>query len=214
MIKLKEELKNMNQHRRLPAEWEPQSAILMALPHPDTDWRNNLLEVIHCYQKAIELISQYQPILLLCHHKEEAQNVFGNHWQGDVRYVEVAYNDTWCRDYGAITVFEEDHPILLDFTFNGWGLKYPANKDNQVTQHLWDRQAFNAWRKMVPDIVLEGGAIESDGKGTLLTTKKCMLSRNRNPHLNKSAIEAKLSYYLGANRILWLNENPIVNTVK
>lgn len=195
--------------RRLPAEWEAQSAIQLALPHPNTDWSANLLEVVFCYQNCIDLISRYETVLLLCHDIQEAIRVFGNRWAGDVRYIEVAYNDTWCRDYGPITVEENGKHTILDFTFNGWGLKFPSDLDNQTTRHLWDRGLLNADRIATPDLVLEGGSIESDGAGTILTTTQCLTSPNRNRHLNKLGLEIKLTHFLGASRVLWLDHGAL-----
>ena len=120
-----------------------------------------------------------------------------------VSICEMPNNDTWARDFGPITVFFNDTPLLLDFGFNGWGLKFPANYDNLISKRIKMAGAF------VPNLntigmIMEGGSIESDGLGTILTTEECLLSPNRNPQLDKGEIELALASLLGAKRVHWL----------
>merc|ERR1711964_547447 len=112
-------------------------------------------------------------------------------------------DDTWARDHGPITVLDEDNPPLLDYTFTGWGGKFPAERDNQLTQWLADA---GLWACPVSsrEMVLEGGAIETDGEGTLLTTEACLLNPNRNPSLSREDVEALLADDFGVDRVLWL----------
>jgi agmatine deiminase len=116
----------------------------------------------------------------------------------------IPSNDTWSRDFGPLTVLEDGVPVLLDFGFNGWGLKFAAGQDNQITARLQAAGAFGARERRVPGLILEGGSIESDGAGTLLTTAECLLGPNRNPQLSRQGVEAELRRWLGAERILWL----------
>ena len=113
-------------------------------------------------------------------------------------------NDTWARDFGPITVMFNNQPVLLDFGFNGWGLKFPANHDNLISKRLKEQGAFKPNLKTI-GLIMEGGSIESDGLGTILTTAECLLSPNRNPQLDKSEIEQAMASLLGARRVLWLN---------
>ena len=108
------------------------------------------------------------------------------------------------RDFGPITVLEGEKPLLLDFFFNGWGLKFAADQDNQATRRLHQAGAFAATPLKTVGLVLEGGSIESDGKGTLLTTEECLLGPNRNPHLSRKEIETALGETLGTKNFLWL----------
>jgi agmatine deiminase len=190
--------------RRLPAEWEPQSAVQLTFPHKDTDWVSVLDEVMPCFVQIAKNISRFQPVLIVCNGIKETRTWFGDTDLQNFLWVEAPSNDTWARDHGAITLEENGNPVLLDFVFNGWGLKFPADKDNRITQHLDNKGVFNA--EIRPGgIVLEGGALESDGLGTLLTTAECMLSPNRNPHLSKAQLETYLKDCFGLERILWLN---------
>jgi agmatine deiminase len=116
----------------------------------------------------------------------------------------IPSNDTWSRDFGPLTIYEDGEPVLLDFGFNGWGLKFAADQDNQITARLQAAGAFGRLERRVPGLILEGGSIESDGAGTLLTTAECLLGPNRNPHLDREGVEAELRRWLGAERILWL----------
>jgi agmatine deiminase len=122
----------------------------------------------------------------------------------NVRICRLDTNDTWARDFGPITVVEEGTPLLLDYGFNGWGLKFAANLDNQVTRALHETGIFGVVPRRAMGMIFEGGSIESDGEGTILTTAECLLEPNRNPHLSRVEIEELLAENLGAERFLWL----------
>jgi len=122
-----------------------------------------------------------------------------------VRVYEVPSNDTWARDHGPVTVYEDSAPLLLDFVFNGWGGKFPAELDNVVTRRLHERGAYGNARLETVDFILEGGAIDSDGAGTVLTTSQCLLTPTRNVGLTRNQIDATLRNTLGLDRVLWLN---------
>ncbi len=177
---------------RLPAEWERQRALIVAYPHQKSDWAPYLQEIRSFYDNFINTISRYQEVIVLC---EEKLSLFGSSYP--IHVLPIPTNDTWMRDYGPITIIEDGEAKLLDFTFNGWGLKYPANLDNQVNRHLFGTKKLG--------FVLEGGSIESNGEGVLLTTSSCLLEANRNPHLSKNQIEEKLKQTLGVHTILWLD---------
>ena len=202
--------------RRLPAEWEAQSAIQFTFPHEDSDWAAMLDEVIPCFARIIETVTRFQKALVVCKNKEKTAQILLNAMKSrevgrgcnpdNLILVELPSNDTWARDHGGITVLEDGEPVILDFMFTGWGLKFPADKDNLITENLYKKGIFNAKRLEKTGIVLEGGGIESDGKGTLLTTAECLLSPNRNPHLSKRQLENRLKKLFGVQRILWLNQ--------
>ncbi len=191
-------------NRRLPAEWEPQSAVQFTFPHAETDWADILEEVLPCFIEAIEIISRYEKVLVVCRDQNEVRPLLKNAVQDNLILVDIPSNDTWARDHGGITVFEDGKSLILDFVFTGWGLKFPAYLDNLITGRLQDEGIFK-----VPlrhgGLALEGGGIESDGQGTLLTTSECLLSPNRNPHLDQAATEAKLKELFGLERVLWLH---------
>jgi agmatine/peptidylarginine deiminase len=121
-----------------------------------------------------------------------------------ISFAEFPTNDTWARDHGAITILENDRKILADYCFNGWGMKFAAHEDNRLTKRLFDAGYLDGEYENHLGFVLEGGSLESDGEGTLLTTSACLLSDNRN-NLTRAQIEHKLSEELGFSRFLWLN---------
>jgi agmatine deiminase len=191
----------------LPAEWASQWAVQLTFPHPDSDWGPMLEDVLPCFVEIASTIARFQKVLIVTHDAEATMNLFDPALRPQILLHQLPSNDTWARDHGAITVLDEQGtPVLLDFMFNGWGLKFPADKDNLISQRLYNKGVFGtkaAFRHA--GMVLEGGGIESDGEGTLLTTAECLLSPNRNPHWNKQQIEAQLATLLGARRVLWLN---------
>lgn len=192
-----------NFSRRLPAEWEPQSAVQLTFPHAGTDWADYLDEVMPCFLQIARAIGRFEPVLIVCEDPEDVRRQLGD-FTGAFKLVQAPSNDTWARDHGGITIQENGKAVILDFVFNGWGLKFAADQDNLLTSRLYNKGVFRAGIRQ-GGIVLEGGALESDGAGTLLTTAECMLSPNRNPHLNQEEIEVFLQECFGLKRVLWLN---------
>jgi len=190
---------------RLPAEWEPADAILMAWPNENTDWEYMLDDVRKTYIDIITAISERAKVLLIGPELPDIE-IFPPECRCDnLILLQMPINDTWTRDYGPIIVTSSDGTTMLqDFIFNGWGMKFAANNDNRVAERL-HTSGLIAGRYQGPgEIVLEGGSIESDGKGTILTTEHCLLAPNRNDCLNPYEIETKLLEKLGAKKILWL----------
>lgn len=196
----------MNNKVFLP-EWSPQSAVLMAWPHTNSDWAYMLEEVQHCVNEIITAIAEFQSVVLIIPNKtvqKELKQILPN----NVIYRIIETNDTWARDFGPIFIQKSDKLIALDFKFNGWGLKHSADKDNLINQHLFNSNLFSEKNVQYANrlnFVAEGGALESDGEGTLLTTSECLLSPNRNGEWDKNQIESYLKDELGLNRVLWLN---------
>lgn len=192
--------------RRLPAEWEEQDGVLIAWPHDRTEWLPHLESVERVYVDIAREITRWERLIVAAPNPEEVREKMerGGVTMERARIYEVDTNDTWSRDFGPIIVAEDGKPVLLDFVFNGWGLKFPADLDNQITRTLSRRGALGSAPLKTLGFILEGGSIESDGQGTILTTAECLLSPNRNPHLSRDEIEAFLKGLLGADRFLWL----------
>ncbi len=196
---------------RLPAEWEMQDAVLMAWPHEGTDWAYMLDDIRPVFTDIITSITRFQRVVLTTPHIASTKDYLAKHGTVNLEKVifcEIPNNDTWSRDFGPLTVHYDNKPFLLDFGFNGWGLKFPAFHDNLITKRL-KQAGYLAPKVNTVGLILEGGSIESDGLGTLLTTTECLLSPNRNPQLNKSEIEQALASLLGAKRVLWLNHGHL-----
>lgn len=195
---------DQNITRRLPAEWEPQDAVQLTFPHADSDWADMLDAVLPVFVQLAETISRFETVLIVCQDATATRKLLAGANTANLRFAEISSNDTWARDHGGIVIEENGRPVVLDFMFNGWGLKFPADKDNRITRALWERGFFKAEHRY-PGLALEGGGIESDGRGTLLTTAECLLSPNRNPHLSQVETEEKLKALFGLNRVLWLH---------
>ncbi|WP_289159067.1 agmatine deiminase family protein [uncultured Muribaculum sp.] len=191
--------------RRLPAEWEPQGGVIVSWPHSGTDWAYMLDEVTKCFADIVAAIAQEQPVVVITPDKEIAAKHLIDANQDNIIYAELPTNDTWARDFGPITVTEGEVPLLLDFGFNGWGLKFASDKDNLLTKGLVELGVLRARCENCRGFILEGGSIESDGRGTLLTTSRCLLSPNRNPEMSRSRIEEYLKAKLGVEQVLWLD---------
>ncbi|PLX85702.1 MAG: agmatine deiminase [Desulfuromonas sp.] len=192
--------------KRLPAEWEEQDGILLAWPHPGSDWTPILHLVEPVFTEIARQAARFGKVLIVAHDASAVRaglgSVGADHER--VRILEIPNNDTWSRDFGPITILENGSPVLLDFGFNGWGLKFPADLDNLISRRLHAAGAFGAAPLRTTGLVLEGGSIDSDGKGTILTTSECLLGPNRNPHLDRGMIETRLREHFGADRVLWL----------
>ena len=177
------------------AEWENQSMVQLTWPHEGTDWAPILDEITAVYKEMAREIRKREPLLIV---------------------DSIPHNDTWARDHGFITIEETsfDHKskalVLLDFCFNGWGDKFEATLDNQINKHLFEQGLVKGVYEDHLDFVLEGGSIESDGKGTIFTTECCLMAPHRNQPLTKQEIENRLKEWLGAERIVWLQHGSLL----
>ena len=190
----------------LPPEWTSQSGVMLTWPHIDTIWADTLSAIDEVFTEVAAHISKRERVLIASSNITRIDTILKNSTanRDRISIFEVASDDIWVRDHGPISVIAENKPLLLDFIFNGWGNKYPAKNDNCLTKHLHRLGGFHQTPHLPIDMVIEGGALEVDGKGSLLTTKSCLLASNRNPHLTQEEIENKLQTYLGIHKILWL----------
>jgi len=187
----------------LPAEWQKQRAVLMAFPHKNSDWNNNLKSALVPFIRIAQAIAYDTPVYIICDDREEIASLFCS--PRNLSFIEIATNDTWIRDFGYISIVEEGEVKLLDFTFDAWGGKFEAELDNAVNRTLHKKGYMGVTPLESIDFVLEGGAIESDGLGTIMTTSACLCNANRNGGLSKEEVEERLKAYLGAKRVLWLD---------
>lgn len=189
---------------RLPAEWEKQDAIQFTFPHADSDWKLILEDAIHVFVTVITAILPFEKVLVVTKDVAKTKNYFKNCPSQNLFFFDIDSNDTWARDHGGITVSNGKELKILDFTFNGWGQKFGAENDNLITEKLHLSKAFKAPLEKV-NFVLEGGAIETDGLGTLITTRHCMQSPHRNPSFSEEQINNLLYQSFGTSNIYWLN---------
>jgi len=194
--------------KTLPPEWQKQRAVLMAFPHKNSDWNSDLNSALVPFIRIAQAIAYKTPVYIICDNKDKISNFFCS--PRNLTFIEIETNDTWIRDFGYISVVEEGEVKLLDFTFDAWGGKFEAELDNAVNFKLHKKGYMGITPLEKVDFVLEGGSIESDGQGTILTTTACLCNPNRNGGLNKDEVEVKLAEYLGAKRVLWLDYGYLV----
>jgi agmatine/peptidylarginine deiminase len=190
---------------RLPAEWEPQSAILLAWPHAGTDWAERLAEVETTYVALIGAIARFERVVICVADEPleaHARALLAGVDLERVRFVRAAYDDTWLRDSGPITLRTADGFRLLDFRFTGWGGKFEASRDDALVETLEEGGLFARAERHSIAFALEGGAIDTDGDGTLLTTWECL--NQRHPDASREELSTKLATWLEQDRVLWL----------
>ncbi len=193
----------------LPPEWAPQSGVMLTWPHVRSDWAPILEQVEPVFAEIVRQAARFEKALIVCFDEFHRAHIAGRLQAASVpsdRVVLVlaASNDTWARDHGPIAVQCKNELTLLDFGFNGWGGKYAHDLDNAITRTIYGQGAFGKNPLQTVDLILEGGSIEVDGQGTLLTTERCLLASTRNPHRTHAQIEQQLAELLGLNRFLWL----------
>lgn len=208
---------------RLPAEWEPQSLVMLTWPHQNTDWTPYLEEITRTYVEMADAITQYERLLVVTPNPVEVGATLSKHLSSEqMAQVVISHcktNDTWARDHGPITLVGTENDgqqklLCLDFRFNGWGNKFPAELDNKITRQVFrelldDEVLKGEIGSGNDDFVLEGGSIESDGKGTVFTTECCLMAPNRNQPLTKEEVEQELLLRLKAKRIIWLQHGAL-----
>ena len=206
----------------LPAEWEPQRFVQLTWPHAETDWAPYLESAQQCFTAIAREVTRREPLLVVTPEPEavEQQLRQGGVDLSRVVIAECPTHDTWARDHGFLTIRRADGKLVLhDYCFNGWGMKFAANLDNQINQTLFDSEVFDdndlleLWDAEYLDRrcrVLEGGSVESDGCGTILTTTECLLSKNRNNLTDKADFEQWFAADFDAKRVLWLDAGFLV----
>jgi agmatine/peptidylarginine deiminase len=172
---------------KLKAQWKKQDSVLVTFPYIYSDWYEEVEEVEDFYVELIDVLSRYQTCIVLCNDIKRAKNkIIMNK---NIQLVSLPTNDTWIRDYGPIGSYS--------FGFNGWGLKFSSDLDNGVAKRLFPYLKEK-------NMILEGGSIDYNGSGVLLTTAKCLLQSNRNPAWSKKKIEKKLRKYFDLKKIIWI----------
>ncbi len=196
---------------------------MLVWPHTHGDWQHTLSEIEKTYLELVSIIHRHEIVFIVCFdqaHQTHIEQITKPHGiDPNLRFTIAPSNDSWVRDTGPLTVIDIDSGpennannarlYLLDFSFNGWGGKYPSELDNRITGRLKQAGVFQQHPISNLSLVLEGGSIESDGQGTLLTTTRCLHNPNRNPALSTKDIEKILQTQLGAQRILWLTQGHI-----
>ena len=202
----------MSHRQTLPPEWAPQAAVMLTWPRADGDFARHYAAVEANFIAIALAIGRFQNVHVNVAEAADALQarlIAAGLPRERLIVHEVPNDDVWARDHGPITVVRDGRLVHLDFTFNGWGGKFPAARDNALTVKLDQYGAWSAPVETIP-FVLEGGALEVDGHGTLLTTERCLLAPTRNPQLDRAGIEAVLKAQLGLDRVLWLAHGDLL----
>jgi agmatine deiminase len=196
---------------RFPAEWEEHKATWLTYPKQNESWPNNFEEVKKEFNLFVKVVASGEIVHLnvddkFSHHRivEDLERT-GCNMENIIFHI-FPSDDCWCRDHGAIFLLnDKGEKVVVDWEFNAWGGKYPFIQDNQIASKIATYCGLEVFK---PGIVMEGGSIELNGKGTLITSTSCLLNNNRNPSLSKQDIEKYLCDYCCVDQILWL-ENGI-----
>lgn len=201
---------------RMPAEWELHQATWLSWPHNEETWPGLMHRIIPTYARMVAVLARSETVHINVNDAEmeaNARHILHEYdAQGDIRFHHIPTNDAWCRDHGAIFVYRTDTDqqntlVAFDWEYNAWGGKYPPyDLDNRVASRManvLDVESISS------GIVLEGGSIDVNGNGVLLTTEACLLNPNRNPHLSRTQIEQRLRESTGARKILWLGDGVV-----
>ena len=196
----------------MPAEWHRLQMVQLTWPHKDTDWGYMLEEVEECYIELAKAISSRLQLLVVTPDVKGVKETLekGGATMSNITLFECATNDTWARDHAFITILGDNVPHYVDFCFNGWGRKFEASLDNAINGKMYDAGIVKGEYEDCTSFVLEGGSIESDGKGTILTTSQCLLAPHRNQPMEKEDIEKCLLNMLHAKRVLWLDYGNLI----
>jgi agmatine deiminase len=182
---------------------------MLTWPHGHGDWLPYLKRVEPVFIEIAFHIARFENVIITCWDAQQQDDITAQLRERGTDTHKLHFyrhhsNDTWARDHGPITVIDNGRRRLLDFGFNGWGNKFAADLDDQLSRRLHSDGAFGDVALETIDLILEGGSIDSDGLGSLLTTSVCLLSKERNPQLTREQIETRLKALFGLERILWL----------
>lgn len=198
---------------RMPPEWALHQATWLSWPHNEASWPGKLEAILPIYAQAVAILLRSEPVHINVNNaamEAQARALLADAGAtGELFFHRFPTNDAWCRDHGAIFVVRDEEPQVaaIDWGYNAWGGKYPPFElDNEIPRQM---AAYLDTPCFANSMVLEGGSIEVDGTGLLLTSEQCLLNPNRNPTLNQAEIEAQLGAYLGVQRILWLGEGIV-----
>ncbi len=202
---------------KLPAEWVKQQQILLTWPHQRTDWGTQLTAIDAVYKELAKHISLYEQVTIICYdeeHKLHVQNILRREPLVNLNAIQcvcIPTNDVFIRDYGPLTVFADSvQKYYLDFLFNAWGEKYDFTYDKKVTENLYQQNILTNGKLLAINFVLEGGSIEIDDRGNLLTTTRCLLHQARNAGYKQEDIDQFLKNYLGVKNVLWLHHGELI----
>ncbi|QDU80986.1 Putative agmatine deiminase [Polystyrenella longa] len=195
---------------RMPAEWEPHASTWLSWPHNEKSWPGKIEKVFPAYAKLVAALAESEPVHINMN-SPEMEKQARTHLKhagaaGEIHFHQFPTNDAWCRDHGAIFVVNDQELAAVNWKYNAWGGKYPHDLDDEIPSQMAEHLGIRCFDA---PMVLEGGSIEVNGQGLLMTTEACLLHPNRNPDLNREQIEQYLSDYLNVSEFLWLGDGIV-----
>lgn len=204
----------------MPAEWHRHEATWLSYPHNEDSWPGKIETIFNSYHLFIKILAESEEVHInvndatMQQHVEESLQRIRTRME-HIHFHQFPTNDAWCRDHGPAFLLnrkQADQRAIVNWNHNAWGGKYPYELDTQIPVHIFNhlhQQDPDHWQMFEPNIVMEGGSIDVNGTGDLLTTTSCLLNENRNPQLNQSQIEDYLRNYYGADNIIWLGDGIV-----
>lgn len=201
--------------RYLPPEWAPQTATLLVWPRDQADWGNGLMAARRAIAAMARALTPFQPVVLVAADAECRRSIHAAQTSGElsaqsIRVVDLPADDIWARDTGPITVLEDNQRCFVDFRFDGWGGQFKASADNALTAALHRAGALGPGRLDRRETTLEGGSIEVNGAGTLLTTERCLIAGRRNDGIDHDSAAQTLRDTLGVSHVHWLTRGELI----
>jgi len=194
-----------------PAEWEKHQSTWLSYPHNENSWPGRINNIFPAYNKFVKIISEGEFVNINVQNSQMQNKVAEELSKIGVDLSKINFfihptNDAWCRDHGPsflINPKANKNKVIVNWEYNAWGNKYPHDLDNTIPIRIAEKLGLYVFN---PGIVMEGGAVEFNGNGTLITSKTCLLNKNRNPHLTQHQIENYLYDFYGVEQVLWINE--------
>lgn len=199
-----------NEYRAL-AEWERQSFVQLTWPHEDTDWNYILDDAVRTFCDIAKAIIRFEKLVIVCQDEAEVRRQLGDVDYSKIIFTQIPSNDTWARDHGGITLVKEGRMKVCNFIFNGWGQKFASDKDNQITPEMVKKNLFSPEVDVVDiPFVLEGGSVEFNTRGELLSTYNCLNAPNRNNHFSGKQVEEILTKIFNLKKVHWLYNGDLI----
>ncbi len=197
-----------------PAEWHPHTATWLSWPHKEASWPGKINTIFEPYCKFIKAITEGEKVCINVANDNMKNSAIEHLLQHSINLNKIEFythptNDAWCRDHGPAFIInqKENKKAIIDWNYNAWGNKYPPyDLDDIIPTLIGEKLQLQVFK---PNIIMEGGSVDFNGAGTLITSTACLLNPNRNPQFNQSEIENYLSNYYGVNQILWVDEGII-----
>jgi len=187
---------------RLPAEWEKQKSIMVVFPTTHKDWQHSIKEIQKSYIGFIKAISRFQTCVVICNNKKILDRYFDSYENIEIHQIET--NDTWIRDFGAINVFIGNKLKYYNFKFNAWGDKFESALDDKFNKIFFKKELIDI------DFILEGGSIDSNGNGVMLSTAKCIFNQNRNSTCKEKEVVEKIEKLFGLKELIVLKHGALI----